>query len=77
MRLVFSTKTAHPPIPKARLDETHAYITRPLGANHCPSIIGGGTENHEHMLVIMPRAFAISNPVRTTKASSTFSAHHH
>lgn len=71
IHLVFSTKGRANLLPKIHLDEIHAYIKGILDNKQCKSICVGGTENHIHILCVLPKTMALAELVKTVKSNSS------
>jgi REP element-mobilizing transposase RayT len=69
--IVFSTKQRMQLIPADRQPRLWNYLAG-IALNHGIQVLAvGGTENHVHMLVVLPADMALSNAVRTLKANSS------
>jgi putative transposase len=69
--IVFSTKKPMQLIPADRQSRLWNYLAG-IARNHGMHVLAvGGTENHVHMLVILPADMALSDAVRTLKANSS------
>lgn len=69
--IVFSTKQRMQLIPADRQSRLWNYLAG-IALNHGIQVLAvGGTENHVHMLVVLPADMALSDAVRTLKANSS------
>ena len=69
--VVFSTKQRMQLIRTDKLSRLWNYLAG-IGRNHGMHVLAvGGTENHVHILVVLPADTALSDAVRTLKANSS------
>jgi REP element-mobilizing transposase RayT len=68
---VFSTKDRHPLIPAARAAELYAYLGGIARGEGFSIIAAGGTENHIHLLFILPAPCSLAHAVQKLKGSSS------
>jgi putative transposase len=69
--MVFSTKNRVPHIDQELKDDLHQYMGGIVkGIEGVPLIING-TEDHVHLLVVLPPKVAVSDAIRTIKANSS------
>jgi REP element-mobilizing transposase RayT len=69
--IVFSTKQRMQLIPADRQSRLWNYLAG-IALNHGIQVLAvGGTEDHVHMLVVLPADTALSDAVRTLKANSS------
>jgi len=69
--IVFSTKQRMQLIPLDRQSRLWNYLAG-IARNHGMQMLAvGGTQNHVHMLVVLPSDIALSDAVRTVKANSS------
>ena len=69
--IVFSTKQRMQLIPADRQSRLWNYLAG-IARNHGMQVLAvGGTENHVHILVVLPADIALSDAVRTLKANSS------
>ena len=71
IHLVFSTKGRADTIPRANLEDVHAYMAEIFNNHGCPAIQVGGTTNHVHFLFLLGKQVELSEIVRTVKSSTT------
>ena len=68
---VFSTKDRRSLIPPARTEELYAYLGGVARSEGFPLIAAGGTENHVHLLVVLPASYCLAHAVQKMKGSSS------
>ena len=71
IHLVFSTKGRTDTIPRANLEDVHAYMAEIFNNHGCPAIQVGGTTNHVHILFLLGKQVNLSEMVRTVKSSTS------
>ena len=71
IHLVFSTKGRADTIPRANLEDVHAYMAEIFNNHGCPAIQVGGTTNHVHILFLLGKQVNLSEMVRMVKSSTT------
>ena len=70
--LVFSTKQRRPFVSDIALRERlHAYLVGACGNLNSPSLIIGGVEDHEHLLLRLSKTISVSTLVRELKRESS------
>jgi putative transposase len=68
---VFSTKDRRPLIPTVRTAELYAYLGGTARGEGLSLIAAGGTENHVHLLFVLPASCSLANAVQKLKGSSS------
>lgn len=68
---VFSTKDRRPLIPAARATELYAYLGGIARGEGFSLLAAGGTENHVHLLFLLPASCPLANAVQKLKGSSS------
>jgi len=68
---VFSTKERRALIPAARAAELYAYLGGIARGEGFMLIAAGGTENHIHLLFVLPASCALAQAVQKLKGSSS------
>ncbi|HEY1731903.1 MAG TPA: IS200/IS605 family transposase [Terriglobales bacterium] len=69
--VVFSTKQRAQLIPQAAQPRLWNYLAGIARNHRIRTLATGGTENHVHMLVMLPADLAVGDAVRTLKANSS------
>ena len=68
---IFSTKDRRPLIPVARTTELDAYLGGIARGEGFSLIAAGGTENHIHLLFVLPASISLAHAVQKLKGSSS------
>ena len=68
---VFSTKERLSLIPAARTSELYAYLGGIARGEGFSLIAAGGTENHIHLLFVLPASISLAQAVQKLKGSSS------
>jgi putative transposase len=68
---VFSTKDRRSLIPVARTAELYAYLGGIARGEGFSLIAAGGTENHVHLLFVLPASYTLAQAVQKLKGSSS------
>jgi len=68
---VFSTKDRRPLVPIARMEELFAYLGGIARGEGFSLIAAGGTENHVHLLFVLPASNSLAHAVQKLKGSSS------
>ena len=72
LHVVFSTKNRAPLLrEKALRAELHRYIGGILTNLDCQPLIGGGVEDHVHILFVLSRTHPIADVIKETKRASS------
>jgi putative transposase len=67
----FSTKDRRPLIPVARTADLYAYLGGIARGEGLSLIAAGGTENHVHLLFVLPASYSLAHAVQKLKGSSS------
>ncbi len=68
---IFSTKDRRSLIPAARKSELYAYLGGIARGEGFSLIAAGGTDNHIHLLLLLPASYALAKAVQKLKGSSS------
>jgi REP element-mobilizing transposase RayT len=68
---IFSAKDRRPLIPADRKTELYAYFGGIARGEGLSLIAAGGTDNHIHLLFVLPATYTLANAVQKLKGSSS------
>jgi putative transposase len=68
---IFSAKDRRPLIPADRKSELYAYLGGIAHGEGFPLIAAGGTDNHIHLLFLLPASTSLAQAVQKLKGSSS------
>lgn len=71
VHFVFSTKHRRNLIPEAMLTRTWEYVSGVAKNHEIQPVIAGGTQNHLHVLAIVPPTMSVSEAVRIMKCNTS------
>jgi putative transposase len=72
LHIVFSTKNRAPMLRDSSIrTELHTYVAGVLQSIDCPAIIGGGVEDHVHILCLLSRTRTIAQLLEETKTATS------
>jgi putative transposase len=71
VHIIFSTKDRSNSLTREKKSELHQYIGGIINNIMGQSIVVGGTEDHVHILCLLPKEMSISNFVRSIKSNSS------
>lgn len=71
VHIVFSTKNRYRFLTQDKRESMHKYLAGIINNHKGKTLIIGGTEDHVHILCIMPKEMSLADYIRTIKANSS------